>query len=158
MEVDLAFETWIRNSEKIIQQNEKMLKRGCKPIHRPVVGSLTGVTGSQTLITNDSVDAGRVWNVLKIGIFGNDGHTVLASAIADIYAAAGSPELPDFSAQLVSGSAIPNIIFIPEKMEWMHYGESIIALLYALPANSNVSLIAKIADYPIEAVEATAVE
>jgi len=231
MEIDAAFSLWADFAPKLMKRTETLLGRTEKPIHRPVFGNLIQVSGVQLLETTDAVDAGRVWNVLKIGLFGNDGHTALSTvpavsqpampastvaaqnlnlfpvqvvisagtltavtvnginvgsgdgtyivpsggaisvtytiaptwvwtaltsvpAVADVYASSGGSVDPDFSAQILSGAAIPSVSFPPDEAEWMHYGEKLVAWIYGLPANSSVSFVAKIADYPVEAVEA----
>lgn len=154
MEIELAFDAFLNKADKIVEQQAILVKRSQKPLHYRVFGTVTSAAGGAASISsNSSPSAGRVWNILRFSLYGNDGHTLLTGAIADVYAASSTLAVPDFSAQVLSGLAVPSTTYPPEEAEWIHYGEELIVLLYALPAASTVTFVAQVADYPIEAVE-----
>lgn len=76
-----------------------------------------------------------------------------SGALADVYAASSPLVVPDMSAQIFSGLAIPSTTYPPDESEWLHYGEQLIVVAFGLPANSQVVFVARIADWPMEAVE-----
>lgn len=130
-----------------------LMSRKALPIFRPQGGSNSGAA-PLTVEISQTVPPGRIWNLLGLGIFGADGHTVLASAVTDVYKAASGVELPDFSCQIFTGLAVPTMGWQSKEVIWIEPGERIVAIVYGFAATAQVSLIAHIADYRIEDKEA----
>jgi hypothetical protein len=161
MELDLSLDAFVDLGNKV-DQIHKSMPRFAKVIHRQIGNSFVSnaaATSPQILEINQRPAPGYMWYVLKVGIFGTDGHTVVSTALADIYAGplldllSGVP-FTDFSSQILSGVAIPSITTWGHKSVPMHQNESIYALLYSLPASQPVELVATIAEWPVAAEEA----
>lgn len=86
------------------------------------------------------------------------GPGTLPQTFADIYAGALSSNDPAtaqvFTDVIFSAAAIPSVNFVPRQAVWMHELETIYAVIYSPPANSQVIITARVAEYPVEAVEA----
>lgn len=80
------------------------------------------------------------------------------SISADVYC--GQNQLtPDISSQIIFNEnfTVPGIYYFPEKAIWSHRGDTIFARVYNVAATTQVSLVAQITEYPLEAVEALSV-
>jgi hypothetical protein len=262
VEIDVALGMWAESNDKLSKSTrsiEKMLR--LKPVHKPVGGSAIGTGATPLVIPLELVPpAGRIWNILRLGIFGSDAHSPLAfpdavrstaaggagnsqalptgqslagftvslaapgtasstvtvtntvtpaglsgtltyelpvgttvvaqnfnppltnipggpgitvtlaattgagqSAIdlygtvdmlADFYVTSAlesaQPPLPDC---VESSLAIPTIVRYSRGVEWCRYGEQIVAYVYNIPLGQQVVAIARVAEYPLEAVE-----
>lgn len=130
-----------------------------KPVRKPVGGSVVipaGFTLPVLLTTENFPTVGRVWNVLKVAVFGADPHTAIANVTADVYAGTNpdpsSPALTDAIASL----AVPTIQYFPKEVEWAYPGQQPFALLYGtgVAAGQNYSLVLRVAEYNAVDVEA----
>lgn len=269
MEFDIGAEFFLDLSKDVKSAHHKLDKMGAafaKPIHKPVGGTaFQAVAGTLEIVIDQTPSAGRLWNILDVGIFGADGHTppvanstfvvtntyaagaagsvqapagntiitgfsvtmaptastvtgtvtvsniggsliydfvanatqgglltvqfptpiiggagvrpkvqisaiasgaagnlniygttATGTVIADVYTGTGLL-VPDFNSQMASNLAVPQIVFFPRRAKWVSKGDSIFALAYNVPANTQLSLVAHIADYPIEAEEALSI-
>ncbi len=77
-----------------------------------------------------------------------------SGSTVDVYSASSGIETPEFTAQLDSGLDIPSIQYYTKWALWGHMGERPLALAYNLPANQQVVLVCRVAEYPVDAVEA----
>jgi hypothetical protein len=232
MEVMAGFDVFLEGQQKLVDGQNKLLKRSQKPVHRVIFGStINGASTANALLINtlDQVDSGRLWNITKILVAGNDGHTPLlapvtspavpastvpafnnssqpvqvaitggtisavsingvatgitaspatvtvpaggyisitytvaptwvwtgttTTATVDLYAASSALVLPNLSAEIAPGLAIPSLTYPPEEAEWLHYGEGILGLAYNVPANASIFIAVRITDWPMEAIE-----
>lgn len=92
------------------------------------------------------------------------GNSVLPGTWADIYGGALLPDIPVvgtpsavLSDVLVSQAQIPSVNFIPDKAVWLHQDETVYALVYSPPANQQLVLTARIAEYRVDEVETLAI-
>ena len=154
------FKAWSEHSANVDSKLSALVT--AKPIHKPTMGSTqTGGVAPASLILPCQTHpaSGRVWNVLSVSIFGNDDHTAVAGAIAAIYGGELSPSgsvtpTPGPMSDLIlTGATIPNITFVPDKAVWLHEMESIYAIIYTPPINTQFVLTARVGEYPVEAVE-----
>lgn len=154
MSVDIGAEFFLDLGDKVDHMHRKM-GRNIKPIRKPIGNSATGTAPLQVIANTEQVPPGRIYNILSVNLYGVDGHTVLASAIADIYRASSGVQLPDFSAQIASGLTVPVVPALNYSKEviWMEQGENLIAIVYGFAGTQTVTMIAQIADYPVEAEE-----
>lgn len=126
-----------------------------KPVFRPLGTSATGAA-TLTVEQQNTVPAGRIYNLLQLNLFGADGHTALASAVADIYVASSGTELPDFSAQIFSGLAVPSMQTLSKEVIWIQPGERLVAMVYGFAAQASVTMVARVADYELHVKSADA--
>lgn len=81
----------------------------------------------------------------------------LPQTFADVYAGALSSDAPAtqqlFTDLVVSAAAIPSVNYVPDKAIWLHSMESIYAIIYNPPINSQFVVTARVGEYPTEAVE-----
>jgi len=134
--------------------------RNAKPIYKTVGGSTTmPASGTGLVICSESPARGRTWNILKVVLSSTDGHTVLAAAIVDIYAAT----LPDSAApvlsELIQGNTpVPSVNYWSRLVEWCQSGEQVFGIIYgAVAAGSLINMAVRVAEYPCSAVEAQAI-
>lgn len=130
-----------------------------KPVRKPVGGSVSLVTGftSPVLIATQQFPThGRVWNILKVAVFGADPHTAIANVTADVYAGTNpDPSAPSLTDAILSLS-IPSIQYFPKEVEWCYPGQQPFALLSGtgLAVGQNYSLVLRVAEFNAVDVEA----
>lgn len=130
-----------------------------KPVRKPVGGSINipaGFTSPVLLTTEQFPTVGRVWNILKVSIFGADPHTAIANVTADIYAGTNpDPSSPALTEAILS-LGIPSIQYFPKEVEWCYPGQQPFALLSGsgLVAGQNYSLVLRVAEFNAVDVEA----
>lgn len=131
-----------------------------KPVYKPVGGSLVVPVAPslpQLLIFQGSPALGRIWNILKIGIFGPDPHTAVASVSVDVYAGNNpDPNTPTFPDVILSGQAVPSVTQFSKEVEWCSSGQQIFCLLYGagVVAGTQFEAVARVAEYNVIDVEA----
>ena len=149
------------------KQSADLLKLA-KPIRKVVGTATSGVANSATvplfIQINDAPAEGRIWFVTRVGIFGNDGHTVVTGATFEIYfgpaqevqgnTAVGVPITPQLY-QMETGTTIPIIFRYGHFDHALRSMESIYAWLYAVPNNQQIQLVAEVNEYWSHEVEAT---
>lgn len=137
-----------------------------KPVYKPVGTSFVvpAVAPASVILDIPITPArGRVWNVLKV-IFGSvtatgpDIHTVLANVVADVYSG-DSPDLGGGAVvnAIIGGAAIASVTNITKHVDWCASGEHLFAIVYGAAANAQLIMAARVAEYPVEAVEALSV-
>lgn len=104
-----------------------------------------------------AVAAGTVGSVYNASIVATPVTAYAASAgmSADVFL--GQNLLtPDVSSQILNNEqfTVPSVYYFPRESVWSHRGETIFARVYQVPANATMTLVARIAEYPLEAVEA----
>lgn len=136
-----------------------------KPIYKPVGNSIVIPATPVIPVVLDIPIAparGRVWNVLKValgsvGPSGPDIHTVLSGVIADVY----TGDTPDLSGgavvNAIISAGVASVTNITKHVDWCASGEHIFALLYGVTAGQQILIAARVAEYPVEAVEALSV-
>jgi hypothetical protein len=134
-----------------------------RPNFRPVGGAINTTVGGTYLIRSAQlvVPAGRIWNVLDVGVFGGtDAHTAVPSVIVDVYTGTSPGEVlatPHLTDVLVANLAVPSKTLFSKEVEWVMPGEEIYAIAYSAPANTNLIFVANIADFHLEAKAAMGV-
>lgn len=80
-------------------------------------------------------------------------------AVADVYAGtATDPQTPTIDNIIAGGIPIPSVQSFSKQVHWCSSGERLIAIISnAGFGNQNISFIARVAEYPVEAVEAMSV-
>lgn len=137
-----------------------------KPVYKPVGTSFVVPSVAPASVIIDipiSPARGRVWNVLKV-IFGSvtaagpDIHTILANVVADVYSG-DSPDLGGGAVvnAIIGGAAIASVTNITKHVDWCASGEHLFAIVYGAAANAQLIMAARVAEYPVEAVEALSV-
>jgi hypothetical protein len=116
------------------------------------VANVPSALAAQTLVIPIRPAAGRMWYVHRVAILGADGHTSVASAVADIYAGPAGSLTPDATSQLYSGLTLPTIVEEGRYHNPVVFGECVYALLYNLPANQVVQFAIGWYDYPFKSV------
>lgn len=160
MELDAAIELFASTSDKVDKIHSSILKPPVNPIYKPVGNSIVATGAAvQVIEIVQTPSEGRMWYVRQLGLFGSDGHTVVASALADVYLGPEQEYIPgspvtDYSAQLLSGVAIPSITHFGHFDKPLHQGEHIYALLYAMSNGQQVSLVAQVSEFPVSSREA----
>jgi hypothetical protein len=147
---------------KLDQMNGHLKRLTHKPIYKPVGGSVlvsAGATAPVLLRLEQSPSRGRVWNILKIGVFGADPHTPVAQVQVDVYAGylpGQIPYVPSMQDAILSGVAVPSITPFSTEVEWCESGEEIFALLYGTGVVPGVqfAMVARVGEYNVPAVEA----
>lgn len=156
MDIEVAAKLFAHGADELGKAQETLNRQiSFKPIHKVVGGSAVGA--APLLVEAPMMPAvGRVWNVLMVALYSADGHTSLANAVADVYASASGIEDPDFSAQILSGinTFVPSVNYFPQRAVWIHSNEKLLAWVYGFASSAPVQIIARIAEYPVEAVEA----
>lgn len=155
MSIDIGAELLLDMSGKVSDMHRRSSRKRVKPIRRPIGNSATGTAPLIVTANTEEVPPGRAYNLLSLNLYGVDGHTVLASAIADIYRASSGVALPDFSAQLASGLTVPvtPALNYSKEVIWLEQGENLIAIVYGFASTATVTMVAQIADYPVEEAE-----
>jgi|SRR5579859_2192407 len=164
MSIEVGAEVVVDLHEKTKQVHHRVMHGGDKPVRKPVGGSLVipvGFSGSgPVLLAMQSSPAhGRSWNILKIGVFGADVHTAVASVNADVYAG-DVVDYPivntNFNDAILSNLTVPSITQFGRRVEWAYSGQSVYALLYGsgLAAGQSYVLVARVAEYNTNDVEA----
>jgi hypothetical protein len=141
----------------------ELAKANPLPLRSTAWGTAIVVSGqSPTLVTLTNTlgpAKGRAWNLRSVGLYGNDGHTSVAAAIAEFYSGdipdAGGASMPLQGALLdaigpngVQGVAVPYFFTLPNKALWVSEGESVYALVYgAVAPGQQLVLIANYEDY-----------
>lgn len=156
MSIDIGAEFMIDLGRKVDQVHRKVHQRP-RPIRKPIGNSNTGTAPLVITANTEEVPPGRMYNLLSVNLYGADGHTTLASAVADLYRASSGVQLPDFSAQIASGLTVPVIPALNYSKEviWIEPGENLIAIVYGFAGSQQITMVAQIADYPLEEMEAT---
>jgi hypothetical protein len=159
MELDVAFSIFADINDKLEKSNKylgKLASPEVQPVRKPVGGSAVAAAGVPTLIdTFASPSRGNVWQVIRVALFGSDGHTVLAAVVADVYGGYGpDASAPDMSSQFLSGVPVAGITLIGPDRVWMHHQETLYAIVYGAAAGQSLELVAMVDEYPIPAKEA----
>jgi hypothetical protein len=156
MTIAIDYDFLFSLNQKVDQMHKHMKKgREPQPIRKPVGGAITLPTGfsgtGPVLLTTELAPAkGQIWNVLKIGIFGPDPHTAVASVNADVFLGTNpDPSAPAFLDVTESGLAIPTISRYAKEVEWCYPGQQPFAMLYGtgLAAGQNYELVLRVAEY-----------
>lgn len=91
---------------KLDKTSDKLLARSAKPVHKPVGGSAVADGVNPTIIrVNSKPQAGRIWNILSAGIYGNDPHTPVgapATTATGGFAQGASVAAPGANTQIVA--------------------------------------------------------
>jgi len=166
MSIDIGFEASVDTNPSVPHHSHRLLRQPEQlPLQRPWFGT-TVVPANATLpaivMVNNPVPPGRIYNLLGFNIFSADGHTTLASAVADVYFASDGTDLPDMSCQIASGLTVPvagGFIWYSRQVVWAEPGEKLVALVYGFSTASAVplALISRIAEYPLSSKEATTI-
>lgn len=165
MSIEVGAEVIVDLHDKTKQIHQRVHRNEDRPVRKPVGGSLiipAGFSGSGPVILDikaTTLAHGRCWNILKIGIFGADVHTAVASVNADVYAG-DVVDYPvvntNFNDVILSNIAVPSITQFGRRVEWAYSGQSIYAILYGsgLAAGQSYVLVARVAEYNTSDVEA----
>lgn len=139
-----------------INRNLKAL-RDVRPVYKMVGSSIVQQgAGPDFVQVRSSPAVGRVWNVLSLGVFGADDHTAVGGASAVFYAtrsfitAAPGPLIDVISSPL----SVPSTTWFSRQVVWVDSSELIQAIIYGGSNNAQFSIVANVAEYPVEAVEA----
>jgi hypothetical protein len=161
MSVDVGAEFFLDLGQKVGDVHKHMLKSHKPlPVRKPVGGSVNipaTVPATAIILTEQFPTVGRVWNVLKVAVFGADAHTSISNVNVDVYAGTnpdpGNPALTDV---ILSGLAVPSITQFSKEVEWVYPGQQPFALIYGsgLAAGQNYELILRVAEYRAVDVEA----
>jgi hypothetical protein len=118
------------------------------------------VLGPIQIICNDRPSAGRMWNIMAMGVYATDAHTVVASAIADLYVgpAADTEQfptelLPPLVDNVAGGLAVPGFAAFSREAFWAHSGEQPYALVYSAPVSTQLVLRVNYIDYEVAVAE-----
>lgn len=145
---------------KVDKIHDHMMKGPPKPVIKTVSGGLTVPATPalpQLLTVNQFPAIGRMWNILKLGVFGADLHTAIASVNVDVYAGTLPDSMvPPALPQGVVSMSVPQTVNFARLVEWCEEGEQLFALLYGagVVAGVNFTLIARVAEYNVFDVEA----
>lgn len=165
MSIEVGAELIVDLHDKVNQMHGHVLSGNAdKPIRKPVGGSLVipstfSGTGPIQLLTEVNLAHGRMWNILKVGIFGADTHTAVASVNADIFAG-DVVDYPvvntNFNDCILSAAAVPSVTQFGRRVEWVYSGQSLYAQLYGtgLAVGQTYVLVARVAEYNTNDVEA----
>jgi hypothetical protein len=125
-----------------------------RPFYKTVGGSITMASATGTVIATESPARGRTWNILKVVLTSTDGHTVLPSVVADLYAStAVDPSNPVLSGLIFGGAAVPSVNHWPKEVEWCQSGEQVFGLIYGATAGQVINLSVRVAEYATPVVE-----
>jgi hypothetical protein len=123
------------------------------PLVKPKVKAANfGAATTGQIVIDDDASPGWYWNVFRVGIFGNDGHTSVPGAIADVFisgTAANVTGAIDFGGQIYSALPIPSIVEDNDGHNPVMQGERVYALVYNVPANQNLVLAVAVYERPI---------
>lgn len=160
----ISAEAFIDLGRKVDRIHDKMDR--FRPIYKPVGASLVIPAAPQipqVLAIPIYPSRGRVWNILKV-VFGSvpagalpDIHTALAGVTADVY----SGDTPDLGGgavvNAIISTGVASVTNITKHVDWCASGEQLFALLYGVTAGQQIIMAARVAEYPVEAVEALTV-
>jgi hypothetical protein len=163
-EIDIGAEFFAELGQKVHETHSRVHRSKPKPIRKPVGGSVVipaGFSGSGPVLlpVQGNPSHGRCWNILKIGVFGADTHTVVATVTADVFAG-DVVEYPivatNFMDAVLTGVAVPSITQFSKEVEWCYSGQTVYAYLNGsgLAAGQQYELIARVAEYKVDDVEA----
>lgn len=112
------------------------------------------LTATQTLVVQ-VIAAGTASSVYTATI---SAIPVSVSVFADVYTGqVPDPQMADFNSVILSAQDIPSVTQFSRHVEWAKSGEYLFALAYNVPANQQVVLTGRVAEYPVAAVEALAI-
>lgn len=161
MSVDVGAEFFLDLGHKVGETHKHVMgQHRVLPIRKPIGGSVVvpaGFTAPVLLSIPAFPNPGRVWNILKVAVFGPDPHTVVASVTADVYAGTNpDPSAPSMEEAILTGLAVASITQFSKEVEWAYPGQQPFALLYGagLAAGQNYELILRVAEYRAVDVEA----
>lgn len=127
-------------------------KERLRPIYRNLIGAGTmPASGAASIKLPVFPAEGRMWNVLQVAVYGTDGHTTLASAVAEVYA--GDEDLPSQGDQIAIFSSVPGIATFSKGTIWQASSTDLFARVYGAAAGSPLIFVARVMDYPDAAVE-----
>jgi len=167
MEFDAAIKLWGESTDRVCERVDALgdrLSRDQKPFFKIVGGSGTVDAGGDNLLImcDDSPNVGRIWNILGFGAFsGGIGSTVAGNA--DFFAGQLNPSLItgefDYAGCLGRNVSInsPGNMIQTRLSAFCRYGEHCYAWIRGVAANTNIALVFRIHDYPLEAIETMAV-
>lgn len=137
------------------------------PIHNSVFGVVVTTAASPVLVAPSGVTgpaAGRIWNLRTLGIYGADGHSVVAGVTGvDLFAGdipdqpgtAIAPMLTSFTDLISAGIvALPTFQTFPRHAIWVKHGEIPYALVYGVGAGVTLVLVANFEDWAVCDAEA----
>lgn len=126
-------------------------------IHKNLgVSNIPSALATQTLVIPQRPAAGKMWFVRRVAVLGADGHTSVASAVADIYAGPAGNQTADPTSQIYSGLTLPTIIVEGRYHNPVLFGETVYALLYNLPAQQVVQFTISVDEYKASSMLAMA--
>jgi hypothetical protein len=114
-----------------------------KPLGRTVGGAAVGVTGSViNLNSQQIVPVGRMWVLRSVGVFGNDTHTSVAGATADLFAGSMQDEnSSDFTSCFASAVTIPYVNTYGNRHVCLYPGENLYALVTGATTGQNLVIV-----------------
>lgn len=138
----------INHARRDIQEMRKP-----EPLRRPfIVNAVISATPSVIVLNSMFPTVGRMWEITRIGVFGADGHTVVASANADMYAggSAGTDAPGDF-ASFIQSSVIPTPNpNIGKDKAYCYANDRIYAWIYGITVATSITLAGFVLDWRIE--------
>lgn len=160
MSIDVGAEFFVNMGHKIDDMHKHVMgSTRALPIRKPIGGSIivpAGFTAPVLLVTSQYPNHGRVWNILKVALFGPDAHTVTANVTADVYAGTNpDPNIPSLEEIIVSGAAVASVTQFSKEVEWCYPGQQPFALISGsgLAAGQSYSLVLRVAEYRASDVE-----
>jgi hypothetical protein len=154
--IGAAFDLITGMDEKLGKMHKHMSKQTVpKPIRRRFGGSGTAAAGVVTNVQCFPICAeGRMWVIRKVGIFGSDTHTVVASTTADLFA--GSTQdlnVGDFQGVFLSGVPVPTIKDFGNRHITLYAMDQVYALVTGAPAAQQLVVTGEADEYAIGDVE-----
>lgn len=156
-------EAFVDFGHKLDRMQSHLDRISMKPVYKPVGNSIVVpavIPALLTLVIPESPARGRVWNILKIVLASGappDVHTT-TTATADVYAGT-NPDIsgPTIDNAILGAAPIPSVNNITKHVDWCSTGENVFAVINNATAGQSLILIARVAEYPVEAVEAISI-
>lgn len=154
MELDLFLKAFAETGDRITNAIDGLIET--KPIFKPVGSTITAAGGTDYAIIDQRPQAGRIWNILSVAVFGADDHTSVGGASCVFYSS-GAPNpatgVPPLIDAITSPLAVPTTYWFSRQVAWCNSQEQLFALIYGGAAQATFSITATVAEYPVEAVE-----
>ena len=160
MSVEVGIEAFLDLGDKVDNIHRTVTKRAGKPLIKRVAGSAIIAPAATTGIVelSERPSMGRIWNILKVGVYNVDLHTSLAGVIVDLYAnTLIDPVNPPPLVNGITTVGVPSSTYFSRQVEWCKQGESIFGVISAATAGQQIVLMSVIADYAIEDIEGVVV-
>lgn len=151
LEAFAGFESNQKTTHRLLDK-----RRLIKPVGGSILVPATPVI-PQIVRLQGAPARGRIWNILKIGVFGSDPHTSISNVSVDVYAGTQvDPSSPVFTEVILSNLAVPSVTQFSKEVEWCESGEELFALFYGsgVVAGVQFTVVARVAEFPTEAIEA----